>query len=468
MSSIKAYPMQNSAILRINSEKEFIDIDPWYQRQSDVWTLEKKQLLIDSILNEFDIPKLYFHVLLPKENDSEFDFAVIDGRQRLESIWDYMNDEFPLSDEFEFFKSEEVDAKGLTYSDLASKYPKLKIRFDSFSLPIICVETDDIDLIEDMFSRLNEAVPLNAAEKRNAIGGPMAKSIREIALHHFFQKKVKFGNKRYQHREVAAKLMFLEFSLHFKKKIVDTKKPYLDDMVKKYKNHETSDLKAIETATKNVLDELYEVFIENDDLLKAQTMVPIFYLAMKRAIKSKSTEFFTRPSLIQFFSSLKENREMAEKDIAKANFELLEFDRMSQQGSNDAVSIDERVRTLCKYLRIDNFIEYLKGLGDEERQESLLSDKLREDLWDIDSYEAVSSAIAITNATGFYIDEFEVDDFEISNDEVEVHFSFHMTGDQTLDKPFHGDKIQGDGSAVIDGEKNIEIEIHSAEVISEY
>jgi hypothetical protein len=40
-----------------------------------------------------------------------------------------------------------------------------------------------------MFSRLNEAVPLNAAEKRSAIGGPMALAIREISEHSFFNEK---------------------------------------------------------------------------------------------------------------------------------------------------------------------------------------------------------------------------------------------------------------------------------------
>ena len=63
----------------------------------------------------------------------------------------------------------------MTYSDLGFKYPLLKARFDATSLSVISVRTEDIELIEDMFSRLNEAVPLNAPEKRNAFGGPLPK-----------------------------------------------------------------------------------------------------------------------------------------------------------------------------------------------------------------------------------------------------------------------------------------------------
>ncbi|MEM8488850.1 MAG: DUF262 domain-containing protein, partial [Bacteroidota bacterium] len=180
--------MQNSTILRVNSERDDIDVNPYYQRKGEVWTLQKKQLLIDSIINDYDIPKLYFHKLNGNHTSGgNFDFSIIDGKQRLEAIWGFIDGRFSISDDFVYLADKAIDAKGMTYSELASRYPKIKIRFDSYILPIILVETDDIDLIEDMFSRLNEAVPLNAAEKRNALGGPMAKAIRQVADTSFFK-----------------------------------------------------------------------------------------------------------------------------------------------------------------------------------------------------------------------------------------------------------------------------------------
>lgn len=89
------------------------------------------------------------------------------------------------------------------------------------------VDTDDQELIEDMFSRLNEAVPLNAAEKRNALGGELVSVIRDVANHEFFSKCVSFGNKRYQHREVAARFILIEENVRTLGKIIDTKKEYL-------------------------------------------------------------------------------------------------------------------------------------------------------------------------------------------------------------------------------------------------
>jgi hypothetical protein len=351
MPTIKTYPLQSSAILRLNSERELINVEPWYQRRGDVWTLEKKQLLIDSILNEYDLPKLYFHALSKKDKE-KFDYAIIDGRQRLETIWQYMDDGFSLDDDFVYLGDRDVKAGGLYYSQLASKYPRLKIRFDSFSVPIVCVETEEIDLIEDMFSRLNEAVPLSAAEKRNAIGGPMAECIRDLAEHAFFTSCVLFGNKRYQHREVVARLLFIEFSLHFSNKLIDTKKPYLDDMVRKYRSGEAGDLMRLREVVSTVLGVLTKVFVAGDFLLRSQGNIPVYYLLAQQALKSKQLSKVTREKITEFDLKLAENREIAAVDIAKSDFDLLEYDRMSQQGTNDAPSIRERLRIICAYLGV--------------------------------------------------------------------------------------------------------------------
>lgn len=353
MGALKTYPYPSSAILRLNAERQFINSDPPYQRRSDIWTLEKKQLLIDSILNDYDIPKLYFHAISSRQKLSEqnqFDFAIIDGRQRLETIWSFIDDGFPLDQDFVYLADETVNAGGMTYSTLASQYPRLKIRFDSFTLPIVCLETEDLDLIEDMFSRLNEAVPLSAAEKRNAIGGPMAQCIRNVADHDFFVSKVRFSNKRYQHREVAAHLLFIEFSLIVNDRLLDTKKPYLDDMVRQYKEGKAAELSKITDRVLHTLSKLAPVFAAEDPLLRSQAVIPVFYLTMQAAERAQKVKRFSRDKVAQFFEKLSENRAFAQKDITKANFEWLEFDRMSQQGTNDATSIKERVKIFSSFL----------------------------------------------------------------------------------------------------------------------
>src|SRR5258708_30058682 len=63
---------------------------PEYQRQPNLWSIERKRLLIDSILKDIDIPKLYFNET-PDKN-----YEVVDGTQRLWSIWEFIDDEFAI------------------------------------------------------------------------------------------------------------------------------------------------------------------------------------------------------------------------------------------------------------------------------------------------------------------------------------------------------------------------------------
>lgn len=355
MSIIKTYPMQKNAILRINAKRENINTSPEYQRRGELWNRDKRQLLIDSILNDYDIPKIYFHELTEKQKrqqDMKYDYAIIDGRQRLEAIWSFTDGGFALAEDFKYLMKPEIKAGDLTYPELAKKFPALKIDFDSFQLPIILVQTEDINLIEEMFSRLNEAVPLNSAEKRNAIGGPMARVIRDLTKNHFFSKKVKIPDKRYQHREMSARLIFIEYSLKREGKIIDTKKPYLDALVQDYKSHIERDSNELQKVVYETLDLMNQVFSDADDLLGTQVVVPIYYLLFKNAQKNKSLDKISRQEFISFTEKRRENRTVAEKDITKANFDYLEYDRMSQQGTNDASSIRERLRIIRQYFQI--------------------------------------------------------------------------------------------------------------------
>ncbi len=353
MSYIEANSIQHSTILRLYSEMDDIQLDPDYQRMGGVWTKEKKQLLIDSILNLYDIPKLYFHIHSREERKKTgFLYSIIDGRQRLEAIWQFIKGKFTLAEDFNYLDNPSINLSGLSYEDIGKEYPKLKIKFDSFVLPVIGVITDDLELIEDMFSRLNEAVPLNAAEKRNAIGGDMVDCIREIGKHAFFTKKVSFKNKRYQHREVAARFLLLESSLKKSGKLIDTKKVYLDAMARNYKDLRTEEVQALRLEVTSVLDVLSTIFMEKDTLLRAQGSMVIFYLVVKAAIWGDEVKLIGRKRIHDLNDQVKNNRKRAEENYEGADYTLLEYDRLNQQGTNDASNIKERANILCHFIGI--------------------------------------------------------------------------------------------------------------------
>lgn len=170
MTRVDVYKFPKSTISDLYAIKDQIDLEPVYQRQGELWNKYKKQLFLDSILNGFDIPKMYFHVLQKHytKNGNMKKYAVIDGRQRLETIWKFLDDENAvLGDNEILYKKKELNLKGYNYEALSRDYPGLAGYFSDYELPVMAVKTDDddVEIIEEMFSRLNEAVSINAYRK---------------------------------------------------------------------------------------------------------------------------------------------------------------------------------------------------------------------------------------------------------------------------------------------------------------
>jgi len=302
-------------------------------------------MLIDTIINGFDVPKLYFHRFPGgKEiNGKIYDYAIIDGKQRLEAIFGFIDGDFSLSRDFEYFDDADVEAAELKYADLAKDYPDLKTAFDSYVLNVIAFESDDEEMIEDLFSRLNEAVPLSAAEKRNSFGGPVPKAIRSFVRDPFFEKKLPFGNSRYRHFNLAA--MFLINC--DENEITDTKKVYLDQFVKNWKGSSESNFASILKSARLITGSMEEVFDKNDPLLRQIGMVIIYFHAFRVALTEGWASEITRKKLLDFNEVRSRNRKAAEDDLTNADYDLLEFDRYSQS-PNDAYAVKFRLKVFLR------------------------------------------------------------------------------------------------------------------------
>lgn len=340
--------LNDCGILLIYSMKDEIQINPDYQRMGEIWTLEKRQLLIDSIINGYDIPKIYFHEFEKQKviDGTAKSFAIVDGKQRLTAIWEFIENKFALAADFVYLPDPTVKAANMTYKDIANTFNNLKIRFDQKRLPIFTIQTEDIELIEDMFSRLNEAVPLNAAEKRNAWPGVLPKTIRSVAKHKFFSECLPFKNVRYRHFDIVTKFLLIEHE----GKITDTKKAYLDELVETYATKAETDASALEAKCIPILDAMATLFTKDDWLLRSVGMVTLFYVLFRNAISQKWVNKITRPMFTHFEDARLANRAKAEEKISKASYKLLEFDRLSQS-PNDQVAIEFRVGVLETFVK---------------------------------------------------------------------------------------------------------------------
>lgn len=369
MSDFTLGTLNQSSILVVYSDRQEIELDPDYQRISDIWTLEKRQLLIDSLINGFDVPKLYFHEFVPfkQKGASKYRYAIIDGKQRLQTIWDFIDGQITLADDFKYLRDGSVKAGGLAYRDLATQYPQIKSRFDATTLVIVTIRTDDLDVIEDMFSRLNEAVPLNAPEKRNAFGGPMPEVIRNVAKHTFFKRHVPFPDKRYRHRDMAAKFLFLEFM----DGIVNTKKVDLDAFVKTFKKSRSENQKEaspsavakLRTETERTMTAMTLIFKVKDPLLRQVGMMTLYYYLFRFA-KRQKIEKVTRGMLVAFEKARDENRRLVEQTSeadAGVDSNLVAFDQHSQT-PNDAYAIRDRLEIILKFFKKHYKAEYDRSI----------------------------------------------------------------------------------------------------------
>ncbi len=339
--------LEESSVFSLYLNRDAIWLDPPYQRMADIWPLEKKQLLIDSLLNGFDVPKFYFHDFYPgKSVDAkEVRFAIIDGKQRLGAIWDFIDGKYALSDDIELLNSPEIDVRGLTYGELGASFPKLKATLDSRQLVVVTILAEEVELIEEMFSRLNEAVPLSAAEKRNAFGGPIPAEIRSLVKHPFFVEDLPFPNTRYRHFDLACKFLYL-VDEH---EIVDLKKVRLDEFVKGFRNRTAEEATTTAKKVAAILDNMASSFTETDQLLGQVGMTTLLFILYAGIEIETGPVAVPRSRLSAFEYARKKNREIAEDDVAKANYALLEFDRYSQS-PNDELALRYRCKVLLDWL----------------------------------------------------------------------------------------------------------------------
>lgn len=265
-------------LLTFKEYENDINPNPTYQRAS-VWKPGQKQLLIDSILRKIDIPKLY----LRETNSNEFMYEIIDGQQRMRTLWEFLASKFPLSEEAEeiLIGDKLFEVAGCTYVKLP---PKLKLeRIHRYTLDVVIVQQATEDEIADLFFRLNNGTPLKPAEVRNAMPGEMTKAIRELARHAFFSK-VSFSNHRYAHDQVAAQMMMVELS--------GGPSDIPDRLLSKmYAAHQKKIPKAAERMTQ-VLDIMNRLFPSKSRLLNRAQTVNTYLLISFLLSSTKFTKTF--------------------------------------------------------------------------------------------------------------------------------------------------------------------------------
>jgi len=249
-------------------ENNEIDLQPDFQRASDLWDATKKSRLIESILLGLPLPSFYFNAEVNKK------WSVIDGLQRLCSIKDFIFD--PTEEDVKNHKEKLklvgleflAEYTGKTFDEL-EREDKRRISGHKITVNIIDKETPTkVKYI--IFKRVNAAgMELTPQEMRYALNqGIAARFVAELAKLEGFKKATCYTipEKRMEDRDFVTRFIAF-YMLDYKTQYEGELDRFLNLAMEEL-SHSTEDKrKEIKHAFIRSMDLAYEIF-EDDAFRK--------------------------------------------------------------------------------------------------------------------------------------------------------------------------------------------------------
>jgi uncharacterized protein with ParB-like and HNH nuclease domain len=278
--------------LKTDYEDNILVLAPDFQREF-VWTLKQKSELIESILMGIPLPMIYFF-----EADDGV-LQVVDGKQRLTTLFQFLNNEFPLSQSLSIL----ISHKGKRYDDL-SPAERTKIARHQFVTQTIIPPTPD-RIKFDIFERVNrKGSTLNNQEMRNALyQGKATQLLEKLSQSKSFQTSIDNGVSPTRMKDRYMVLRFIAFYL-WKEKLLTDKDGNLVD----YK----SDIDEFLGKTMSFLNMQDNVFIEKLTATFDKTLKLAFQLRGKNVfripndVRQRPINMALMDSLGYLFSKIKD------------------------------------------------------------------------------------------------------------------------------------------------------------------
>lgn len=320
-----------------------IDLEADYQREK-VWTKANQEDLLDSIVNDIDIPKLY---LAQVKNNKQYDFECIDGKQRLLTLWNFFD---PRDDEASPVLG--VFGKQYTYQQLKRQHPNIAKQIENYTLNFIVY--DQASLTEEfmrlIFRRLQLGIRLNSGEMLNSQTGAMRDFIfKEIGKEGPFFRNTNLSEKRYSRQFTLAQICINSFKFNT---IGEYGRARLSDIEYFFEEHsktakDNENFKRI----RRVLEIMDEDFGERAKNISSRAAAVSAYLFVESLYSSKKVPLV--PQFAEFYVKLldeiKMNMEQLSRYEKPENSTIMEeFQRYIVQASVEPYSIKRRHEFLIK------------------------------------------------------------------------------------------------------------------------
>ena len=321
-------------------KNEDMDLQPDFQR-GEIWTLQKKQKLIDSILRGWKIPPI--HVI---HNNQSID-EVLDGQQRLAAIRDFYDNIICIDGKILPENSELIQLDGMHYRDLPKKWQR---QFRQYSIVIIRLTEYQPEEPAELFYRLNQPTTLTSAEQRNAYIGVTRDQVKELSNKFVAlgasKETIGFSNSRLAYDEIISKFCFSVETGTLKKKITS------NDISIQYRQAIPFSDECIRIVAKT-LEKFMECIIGWDDFKYSFNKATIFrwFVFIRRNLSLSDTELknvigyfeFCRVFIKGKYKKVDQRYIEVFSSLQKRNsfFEIMlnTFNQRSSMGSTDALSI---------------------------------------------------------------------------------------------------------------------------------
>ena len=233
-------------------ERGDIILNPDFQR-NEVWGKKQESELIESILMGIPIPIIY----LFQARDTTI--QIVDGRQRITAIINFMNDDFKLM-QLKIMKS----SIGKKFSDLESIQQR---KIEDYQIDTYLIQPPTPERVKfDIFDRVNRGgTKLNNQEMRNALyQGQSTKLLKELSELDSFKKATNNSIKPKQMKDRYIILRFIGFYLYFSKQLDDIEyKGNIDDFLAEVMQYLNKSDSIIITRLKSIFDKTMQFSCQN-------------------------------------------------------------------------------------------------------------------------------------------------------------------------------------------------------------
>lgn len=263
--------------------KDTLQMDHVIQRQSGQWDGDKlkKSLLIHSILADYPVPPVY--CLKEAVNEKGYSYSILDGKQRLTTVFDYIDGRYPLDAE-----TPSVAIDDTTY-ELGSKYftdldTECQQEILNFKFTIYGFEDADDDLIEEIFFRLNNSTPLSKPQKAMPLCGvENAKFIKSLLSDRFFSEICQFSALQRRKSDDMCTLLQSMMLLDNKHAGYEFTSISADEIMRYASHIKNNYSEEQKERLYDIIDFLEKVFPEKDRMLK-KINIPIVILTADTAM----------------------------------------------------------------------------------------------------------------------------------------------------------------------------------------